>query len=239
MPRGAIGSTSDFDSEGSRFEPWRGIHSINISMKDINVRKKSQDIGYFVETLPDVDRLGYHPLGLALKNAAKNLYYVLIPKNASTSISASLTTSVLDRWTPDIIKELEHDARCIVVLRDPVDRFISALNMFLSTSRPLIDVYESTTANLRIIKDNQLSTSDCHFEEQHKFINFIPKDKIDFFYFNSNIIDDINRHYNLSFIHKPRFNVSARLVSSVNEETIKSIYAKDYELINSVNFINV
>jgi hypothetical protein len=182
------------------------------------------------QLLTDCDytnKIGQHPEGVALYNSSKKLCFVLLPKNASTTMMyATLFYPNVAEWKLcNFLKEpkLEID-RFVVILRDPVQRYISAANMFLTSGR------------------NILSTSisdDCHFRNQHEFIQSIAKDKIDYFYFNDTVIQSIKNYYSLNFSFVPHHNKGTKLVTAVDETLIKTLYAKDYELINSVKFLNI
>lgn len=179
--------------------------------------------------------IGDHPIGLSVLNKEKNLCFVLIPKNASTSISMSTLTSKHSEWFPFNFSSqaVNFDTRYIVVLRDPVDRFISTTNMFLAGQRQLFDSWP-------IIKNNILITQDQHYQSQVSFIKTISHDNIDFFMFNKNVVDDIQQYYNLTFENSiSKLNVSKKVITQVNEELIKTLYADDYQLINSVKFVNM
>lgn len=170
-----------------------------------------------------------HPLGLSLFNEEKNLNFVMVPKNASTSISIAALTSSKDKWVPSICFNT-HNSRHIVILRDPVDRFISAANMFLTTGKYLFD-------KLPLISNNKLVTKDCHFQPQYNFVSNLSFESVDFFWYSNTIVQDIEQFYNLDFNHL-NLNVGNKLIKQVDEELIKTIYAKDYELISNVKFVN-
>jgi len=125
--------------------------------------------------------------------------------------------------------DLEID-KFIVILRDPVQRYISATNMFLTSGEPMLPTR---------IQKSKIYSDDCHFHAQHEFIQSVPKDKIDFFYFNDTVIQDIKDYYNLNFSIVPQHNKGTKLVTAVNNELIKTLYADDYKLINSIKFLNV
>ena len=173
---------------------------------------------------------GEHPLGLSLFNKDQNLHFVMIPKNASTSISVVALNSKNDKWVP-VICSATQNSKHIVILRDPVERFISAANMFLTTGKEIF-------AGLPLIINNKLVTTDCHFQPQHKFISNLSLESVDFFWYSNTVVQDIKQFYNLDFKNL-NLNVSTKLINQVDNELIKTLYAKDYELINSVKFVNM
>ena len=92
---------------------------------------------------------------------------------------------------------------------------------------------------IRWLHENKIYSDDHHFHTQHEFIQSVVTDKIDYFYFNDTVIQSINDHYNLNFSIVPQHNKGTKLVTAVDESLIKKLYAKDYELINSVKFVNM
>lgn len=173
-----------------------------------------------------------HPEGIGLYNRFNKLYYVLIPKNASTTMTVTtLFYGNNSDWRmANFLKEDLDIKKFIVVLRDPVKRYISAVNMFLSSGEPM---------HKTSIFKNKIFSDDCHFRSQSEFIARFPKDKIDFFYFNNSILSDITNYYNLRISPDHHHNASTHVVTAVDESLLKSLYKDDYNLINSVNFINV
>jgi hypothetical protein len=181
----------------------------------------------------NVESIGGHVIGISLVNKTRNICLVLLPKNASTSLSTSALTSTSDDWLPFNFLKEDPDLRYVVVLRDPVDRFISALNMFLTSGK---NIYDS----LPIIFRREIATEDCHFCPQSNFISKLPLDRVDFFFHNKNVLEEIEQHYDIKFNEDAKHeNASKKLVTAIDEELIKTLYAKDYELINSVKFINI
>ena len=178
------------------------------------------------------NKVGQHPEGVVLYNPSKKLCFVLIPKNASTTMMYStLFYPNVSEWR--LCNFLKHKdleiEKFIVILRDPVKRYISATNMFLTSGEPMLPTS---------IRKTKIYSNDCHYHAQHEFIERVPKDKTDFFYFTDSVIDDIKNYYNLNFGIIPQHNLGTKVVTAVNEQLIKTIYKKDYELINSVKFIN-
>lgn len=173
--------------------------------------------------------IGDHPLGLSLFNEERNLHFVMMPKNASTSISIAALTSKKDKWVPATSSNTQN-SRYIVILRDPVDRFISAVNMFLTTGKELFN-------GLPLTYNNNIVTSDCHFQPQHKFISNLVLERVDFFWYSNTVVQDIEQFYDLDF-NDLNLNVSTKLIKQVDDELIKALYIDDYKLINSVKFLN-
>jgi len=172
-----------------------------------------------------------HPLYSGAYIEKSNLGILHLPKNASSSIKRALKP-ITDK-TEIILKDLTIDKFC-VILRDPVERFISAVNMYLQPRK--------ITSNYVDIRkeDNKygiFKSNDAHFFSQNTFIEGLDKSKIDFFWLNNNIIDDLNNFYNLN-MEQNYINRFSKIVKSVDIDIIKDVYVKDYELIDSVKFVN-
>lgn len=172
-----------------------------------------------------------HPLYSGAYIEKSNLGILHLPKNASSSIKRALKP-ITDK-TEIILKDLTIDKFC-VILRDPVERFISAVNMYLHPRK--------ITSNYVDIRkeDNKygiFKSNDAHFFSQNTFIEGLDKSKIDFFWLNNNIIDDLNNFYNLN-MEQNYINRFSKIVKSVDIDIIKDVYVKDYELIDSVKFVN-
>lgn len=172
-----------------------------------------------------------HPLysGAYIENRSLGILH--LPKNASSSIKRALKP-ITDK-TEIILKDFTIDKFC-VILRDPVERFISAVNMYLHPRK--------ITSNYVDIRkeDNKygiFKSNDAHFFSQNTFIEGLDKSKIDFFWLNNNIIDDLNNFYNLN-MEQNYINRFSKIVKSVDIDIIKDVYVKDYELIDSVKFVN-
>ena len=116
-----------------------------------------------------------HPLynGAYIEN--RRLGILHLPKNASSSIRRALKP--ITNKTEVILKDFNIDKFC-VILRDPVERFISAVNMYLHPRK--------ITSNYVDIRkeDNKygiFKSNDAHFFSQNTFIEGLDKSKIDFF----------------------------------------------------------
>ena len=175
--------------------------------------------------------IGEHPWGLAAYEPTKKLCYVQIPKNASTTCNK---LAISRNWWHINYLDFAHDVeRYVVVLRDPVERLISGVNMFLTNGTRNSGFIKKT-----ILRPEEFYTEDCHFEKQHKFIRHIDHSKIDFFYFNQSVISEINNHYDLGFENILHNNKSNPLITNINKHAVRSIYIDDVALIQSVKFVN-
>lgn len=178
-------------------------------------------------------RVAIHSPGLSSYNIENNLAILYIPKNASTALKSSIKGN--SNWIENTDFRKHPIKNLCVILRDPVSRFLSTVNMYLS-GRPIMSNYID-------IKNNGDSfyisdTNDAHFLEQVYFLLDLDHSHIDFFYYNDNIIEDINSYYGLTLENKI-VNSSKKIISDVDKDIINQIYEKDYTLIKSVNFVNV
>lgn len=168
--------------------------------------------------------------GLCIYHKPKQLAFLQMPKNASTIVRLWGKNEDWDEFYSRAT--LKTTDRLVVVLRDPVDRYISAANMFMR--------FEGNMFHHKISWANYIS-EDKHFVPQHCFLTEPEYDKhptIDYFYYNPNVIQEILDHYGLPNSNEIFNNNNEPVIRDVYEEKIRQYYAKDYELINSVNFIN-
>jgi len=177
--------------------------------------------------------------GYCVFHPESGLAIVHIPKNASTSIRAA---TLKHPWASGDLNALAVKRFC-VILRDPVDRFKSALNMYLGTSRSRILNSESNFVKFSPGARNTFSvtTNDEHFTPQCLFLigvhekSHIP---VDYFYMKDTIINDISMHYGGIFRNQQRNTTLNKLIQQVDENIIRSAYKADYDLINNVEFVN-
>lgn len=156
--------------------------------------------------------------------------FLFIPKNSSTSIR-SIAGNGRQNWDRETYLYKVSYNRVCVILRDPAERFMSALNMFLGPRE---------FTNFIGINENRLHTTDVHFQKQVDQIADIPRDKIDFFYMENGVIGKIMKYYGIKHpdLHKNKANVHKKIVTQCNEDIIRKVYEEDYKLIDSVDFVN-
>ena len=159
--------------------------------------------------------------------AKTSIAFLHIPKNASTSIRWLARSPRWIRRAP--ISEVEYDRIC-VILRDPQERFLSALNMYLG-QRP-------SPENMCSIDQSNLDTTDVHFIPQYKFLQGLDTSKMDFFYQEHDVVANIRKYYGISGDQENQNHTKLKIVSEVNFDVMEKIYSKDYDLIESVNFKN-
>jgi len=176
---------------------------------------------------------GFHPYYGAWLPEQK-LCIPYIPKNISCTLKQIVPLHGISGVDMKVVEE-KTEKYC-VILRDPKERFLSTINMYLG-ERPIDNDY------VRLGKNSEghwqiQQTDDIHFLPQAFYLDGLDKNKMDFFWMNKDIIQDINRFYGLDFQQK-NINVSHKFVTDANVEYLKDIYRVDYDLINSVNFVNL
>jgi len=174
-----------------------------------------------------------HPLysGAYIENRSLGILH--LPKNASSSIRRALKP--ITNKTEVILKDFNIDKFC-VILRDPVERFISAVNMYLhnrnfSSYSNYVDIRKEDN------KHSIFKSNNAHFFSQNTFLEGLDYNKIDFFWLNKDIIGDLNSHYNLN-MEPSHVNQFGKIVTGVDINIVKDVYKEDYDLIDSVKFIN-
>jgi hypothetical protein len=138
---------------------------------------------------------GYRPKGGFLSSSG--IFYLNIPKNASTYLSNILFSN---GWKHFVFNEYSPVTEAIVVLRDPVERWISgfatyALSWVCGTgygSDHFIEDYNRLTENL--IFDNLVF--DDHTTPQWKYVSQLPATcQVKYFILNQKtIVDDISAY---------------------------------------------
>jgi hypothetical protein len=176
---------------------------------------------------PAMDTFNNHYGQCTFYLAKTSIAFLHIPKNASTSIRWLARSPRWIRSAP--ISQVEYDRIC-VILRDPEERFLSALNMYLA-GRP-------SPENMCSIDHSGIDTTDVHFLPQHKFLHGLDRSKIDFFYQENDVVSAIRKYYGISGDQENQNHTKLKIVTEVNFDVIERIYAHDYDLIESVEFKN-
>lgn len=201
----------------------------------------------------DLEARGYVTGGGLLSPAG--IFYLNIPKNASTFLTNVLTDN---GWVYHVLGDGSHLIKeCMVVLRDPIDRWISGFSTYASScilgphygSDLFLKDYNILAE--RIIFDN-LSFDD-HTAPQTRYIAQLPPKPVTYFKLTSKTIPQIGRFtgVELKVVNKVDANVSEnnydqRQISElirkrVNEDVelkskIIQRYKNDYDLISQIPF---
>lgn len=200
-------------------------------------------------------RRGYLP-GSGLLSP-EGIFYLNIPKNASTYLSNILRSN---SWEHHTLGDSSHLVKqCIVVLRDPVDRWISGFATYASSwllglnygSDHFVEDYNTLTE--RLIFDNIVF--DDHTTPQSEFVDQLPiLMHTTYFQLNKNTVKNISQYinYNLNISdvdanvsedHYDQQHISKFIRSQLTNrpdliERINEQYASDFNLIDSVQFYN-
>ena len=143
----------------------------------------------------------------------------------------------------------------VVILRDPLERWLSGTVEFLQSSYAKQNAHHfSYTQVLDVFFRDQVFL-DAHTYPQHWFINSIDRDNITWVYFDNNLsntLEQLFNRYQLEYTMPLKQNVGKNNTtktqlyneykSVLDNEKYKSqlidLYKQDYQLIESVNFYN-
>ena len=190
-----------------------------------------------------------HEFGLCLTNPNKSLYYINIPKNASTFIKHEFERL---GWEYSNYYDYNSSKKIIVVLRDPVDRWISGITEYLKLYYPNLNTLSCDFMDHIFTQ----ITLDDHTEKQIYFINGVDLDKCIFLKVNYNLGHNLNKVLSELDINNNFDSISKEYVSDISEKhlkfkkqilkyiddrpevilNIKKHFAADYNLINQIKF---
>jgi hypothetical protein len=200
--------------------------------------------------------VGYYPGG-GMMSPDQDIFYLNIPKNASTYLTNILKNNSWTHW--NILSNSETVKTTIAFVRDPVDRWISgfatyaALHLFGPGygSDHFLEDFNGLTE--KIIFDQIIF--DDHTDFQVNYIQQIANYTPVYFRYNNKIIEQINSFlgYDLNTTvsvdkNSSDANYDTKQVSNfmrdlltVNPDLQSRLvlaYRKDYEFINSIEFYN-
>jgi len=183
-------------------------------------------------------------------------FYINIPKSASTFVgswllSSGWTSTTIGRWGTN----WNNINEVIIVMRDPLDRWISGMSQYikgniLESDNPENFAADYTDLTEKIIVDN-LDIFDDHVWPQHCFFeNILPEAKRKYIYVNSNLEETLTRELNLVWpvpsdvdFNKSEDDPDLRELKQFFAErvqknnnlraAIQNIYKRDYEIINN------
>jgi len=188
-----------------------------------------------------------HLYGECMSHWDSEYMYVYIPKNASSWTKPNLKDFGWEFYNYHIDKLDKH---ALVVLRDPVDRWLSGIAEYFTLYHPAFDSWTTDVFDLTFDR----VCFDDHTERQIKFLHGLDTDRCTFFEFNNyreNFSRWITEHYGENKYDRYEFqhvsdksperkkfkNIFNReLQNSKYLEQIKNFYAEDYNLINSVKY---
>jgi hypothetical protein len=187
----------------------------------------------------------------------EGVFYLNIPKNASTYLTNLLLSN---GWQHHTLGDSRHLVRqAVVVLRDPVERWISGFATYCSSwilgpnygSDHFVEDYNDLTE--RLVFDNLVF--DDHTTPQSRFVDLLPKSTyITYFDLNQHTVKNISQYINsdlnitavdanVSEDHYDQRQISKFIRSRLTNrpdliERINEQYANDFNLIDSVQYYN-
>lgn len=184
-----------------------------------------------------------HRLGECWVDEVNNKTYIHIPKNASSFVKGVLIGSG-GFWHHS--ETLVNSSETLIVLRDPVERWVSGITQYL---------YNSNQINMSVDQVFDKITFDDHTDLQTYFLQGVDLKSATFMMVNDNLRANLNdwiveRGYRTNVDIAIQYNASAdddrittkdyyaNLLERHQELVLKlkEHFAKDYELINSVNY---
>jgi len=187
-----------------------------------------------------------HVFGQCMSSPDIDLMYVNIPKNASSwikSVLSNLNWEHYNYYTDNLNKP------SIVVLKDPVERWLSGIAEYMYLYHGNIDITNLTQSFFDIVFDR--ISFDDHTEKQILFLENIDLNTCTFFQCNNTLKTTLGHFLNHDFNDYPSKHVTKddpirskfrelflhELKSnSKYQSQLNLYYAKDYNLINSVKF---
>jgi hypothetical protein len=187
----------------------------------------------------------------------EGVFYLNIPKNASTYLTNLLLSN---GWQHHTLSNSHHLVQqAVVVLRDPVERWISGFATYCSSwilgpnygSDHFVEDYNDLTE--RLVFDNLVF--DDHTTPQSQFVDLLPKSTyITYFDLNQHTVKNISQYINsdlnitsvdanVSEDHYDQRQISKFIRSRLTNrpdliERINEQYANDFNLIDSVQYYN-
>lgn len=205
--------------------------------------------------MQDLVRRGYLP-GSGLLSP-QGVFYLNIPKNASTYLSNILLSN---GWQHHTLGDSQHLVQqAIVVLRDPVERWVSGFATYASSwilgpnygSDHFVEDYNNLTE--RVIFDNLVF--DDHTTPQSQFVDQLPVlMQTTYFELNNHTVKNISKYLgcdlnisavdaNVSEDHYDQQQISKFIQGRISNrpdliERINEQYTNDFNLLDSVQYYN-
>jgi hypothetical protein len=194
-----------------------------------------------------------HVYGECMSHADSDFMYIHIPKNASSWTKPNL----LDfGWEFYNYHDDKLTKNALVVLRDPVDRWLSGIAEYMTLYHENADVAFMGKPYFDLVFDKV--TFDDHTDLQVKFLHGLDTDSCTFFLCDENYRElfakfieknyGANKYSRYDYQHvsensptRKKFKQLFKTQLDKNTAYLKKIkehYAKDYELMNQVRFYN-
>lgn len=179
-----------------------------------------------------------HRIGSCWHSEEHNIVYINIPKNASTWCKQVFQD--LD-FKPAQYQELDLSSKdIIVILRDPVDRWISGISQFLGIQHRNLLNTGCVDDILQIVTESV--AFDDHTDEQIYFIDKVPRNRVIYFEFNNNLKYNLHNYLDSKNIINKCLEIDT--ANPTNEFTKNwMVHIKDYvqrypEVIDIINNYN-
>ena len=177
---------------------------------------------------------------IAIYHIPTSVAIVPILKNGSATIRLAAANS---EWNHRQYYVQSGASRYCVILRDPVERFKSALNYLMTSTtvpQPISNLIQfKKDVDFDMVGDDLM---DQHFRPQCSYLIDlfeVPGAQIDYFHLKPGLLQDLNDFYGFNLAIIETTNVTKhKVITEVNEDIIKSAYRADYDLIQRVNFVN-
>lgn len=193
----------------------------------------------------------YNPPHIGTKDTYR-MGILAIPKNASSSIRNMIwmtSYNTKQKWSDpahfiDLAEHWNNLDDIIVILRNPYERFMSAINMFLTTRQWEGGIMKSNGDQTEITLLNEHVYSQSYYLEDILGAGSDVTDKLRYFYMSNT--DDVTEDIAKCFpqlvrpedSHLNTANKSVTVVTGVNKEMIRSMYKQDFNLIENTEFMN-
>ncbi len=179
-------------------------------------------------------------------------FYVNIPKNASNYLDRLFSHS---GWNVANLLDIDvRQVRCIVVLRDPVERWLSAITQYAASTlgehmgQPFVDAYNPV---LEKILFDQVVFDDHTMPQYYFFDRAKYQYNVEYFWHDDSLVQRMSHRYGLRLDQEFEGNETSSdankkivvdfLRSRINNnktllQAVKSRYREDYRLINRIQF---
>ena len=166
-----------------------------------------------------------HNYGQCIVSDEYKLIYILIPKNASSSMRTYLKEK-LNGYEFNYFSCSEDQKKyyTFCIFRNTEERFYSAINTILIRKKN--DISNMNNNNIQNFVDNMI---DEHLVRQ---IEFIKNIRIDYF-LNFNNLNKLIKKVNIR-----NKNVDEKMIIQIDYEIIQNVYEKDQEIYNKICIIN-